>query len=242
MPANKFLSATWEYLSMLNYEVDPAILKPYVPPYTEIDLFEGKAFVSIVGFLFNNTKVMGIHWPWHINFEEVNLRFYLKHFDGKQWKRGVAFVSEIVPKHCITKIANRLYNEHYSTAAMSHVITIAHDELMVKYNWKKGSKPWNSIEIHAGTALQDIMPLSKEEFIFEHYYGYNQLGKNTTIEYAVEHPRWQIFPVKDFLLQCDIETMYGAAFVPFIDNVRPASVFLARGSEVVVRKPLKISR
>ena len=235
-----FLKATWQYLAMINYEVDAAVLLPHLPPYTAIDYFEGKAMVSIVGFLFNNTTVMGIRWPWHTNFDEVNLRYYIKHYDGKRWKRGVGFVSEIVSKPIIANTANLLYNEHYSTADMNHNIRHVDNELVVTYNWKKKGQKWNSIEIQAGNALQDIAPGSEEEFILEHYYGYNQLNENTTIEYAVEHPRWQVYPVNDFVLHCDVERLYGAAFVPFIDGVKPHSVFLAKGSDVVVRKPVKI--
>jgi uncharacterized protein len=235
-----FLSATWEYLAMFNYEVDPTILKTHLPPFTEIDFFEGKALISVVGFLFNNTKVFGVKWPGHAHFDEVNLRYYVKHFDGKKWKRGVGFVSEIVPKPIIAATANFLYNEHYSTATMHHTVLESNDELLVKYNWKKKNQPWNLIEIQAGKILKDIATGSEEEFIFEHYFGYNQLNPRTTIEYAVEHPRWQVYPVTDFLIKCDIKNLYGDTFVPFIDGVKPRSVFLAKGSDVIVRKPVKL--
>src|ERR1700738_2243695 len=105
MAQRKFLTAQWKNLLMLNYEVDPEILKPYLPPATVPDLWKGKALVSMVGFLFKDTRVFGIKWPLHINFEEVNLRFYVKHFDGKEWKRGAVFISEIVPKSIIVLIA-----------------------------------------------------------------------------------------------------------------------------------------
>ena len=235
-----FLSATWQYLAMMNYEVDPAILQPYLPPYTVLDVFEGKVLVSVVGFLFNNTKVMGVKWPWHINFEEVNLRYYVKYFDGKQWKRGAAFISEIVPSCIISRTANLLYNEHYSTANMFHSIQEVNNELLVQYNWKTKNKQWNSMEIQASTALQDIVAGSEAEFILEHYFGYNGLNKNTTIEYAVEHPRWQVYPVSKFLLTCDVQQLYGEIFVPFLKDAEPHSVFLAKGSDIIVRKPVKI--
>jgi uncharacterized protein len=236
-----FLSATWEYLAMMNYEVDPEILQPYLPPYTVLDLFEGKALVSVVGFLFNNTKVMGVKWPCHTSFDEVNLRYYVKYFDGKQWKRGVAFISEIVAKSIIATTANRMYNEHYSTAEMSHNIHITDDKLLVEYNWKRKRQSWNSIKIEAAADLQDILPDSEAEFILEHYYGYNGFNKNTTIEYAVEHPRWQIYPVTGYSLKCDVMKLYGTSFVPFIQHVKPHSVFLAKGSEIIVRRPVKIT-
>lgn len=235
-----FLSATWQYLVMLNYEVDAAILEPHLPPYTILDLYNGKALVSVVGFLFNNTKVLGISWPGHTNFEEVNLRFYVRYFDGKNWKRGTVFISEIVPKIAIATAANALYNEHYSTANMFHRIQEVNNQLLIEYHWKKKNRQWNCITVQAGTALQDIEMGSEEEFILEHYYGYNGLNKNTTIEYAVEHPRWQVHPVTSYTLKADIANLYGAPFVPFIDRVTPHSVFLAIGSAVIVRKPLKI--
>ncbi|MEX0635172.1 MAG: DUF2071 domain-containing protein [Ferruginibacter sp.] len=235
-----FLSARWENLVMINYEVDPAILIPHLPPFTELDLFEGKALVSVVGFMFRQTKVMGISWPLHSTFEEVNLRYYIKHFDGNQWKRGVGFISEIVPKPMISIIANMLYNEHYSTARMKHKITSTEKEITVCYDWKKLSTGWNRMKLTAEKNTLPLEPGTEAWFILEHYWGYNKLNNRTTIEYAVEHPTWQIHPVKTFELNADITKLYGRQFSPFIKNITPHSVFLAKGSAVVVRKPIKI--
>jgi uncharacterized protein len=237
-----FLSASWQYLAMINYEVDPEILTPHLPPFTSLDFFEGKALVSVVGFLFNHTKVLGIKWPFHTHFEEVNLRYYVKHFNGSQWKRGVGFVSEIVPKPLIAMAANLLYNEHYSSAQMSHLVKEENNQLLVEYNWKMKGREWNSIQIEADTVLQDIATGSEEEFILEHYYGYNKLTDNVTIEYGVEHPRWQVYPVTGYSLNADIENLYGPPFVSFIQGVKPHSIFLAKGSDIIVRKPAKIKK
>ena len=240
MASKIFLSAKWEYLAMFNYEVDAAILKPHLPPFTEIDFYHGKAIISVVGFLFNNTKVMGIKWPGFVNFEEVNLRYYIKYFDGKNWKRGVGFISEIVPQFIIATMANHLYNEHYSTAKMHHTLKQRNEILEIEYFWKKKSQRWNSMWIQAETLLKNIESGSEEEFIFEHYFGYNKLNNNTTIEYSLDHPSWQVYPVKDFKLNCDVENLYGAAFVPFIQHSKPVSVFLAKGSDVMVMRPKRI--
>ena len=179
-----FLTAQWEYLVMLNYPVPPEIIIPYLPKGTELDLFQGKALVSVVGFLFNNTKVFGLQWPFHTNFEEVNLRFYVKRFNGKEWKRGVAFISEIVPKHMIAWLANALYNEHYSRMPMKHQAHLENDFLQLNYEWQN-KQQWNSLKVKALNRPSPIEANSAEEFIFEHYWGYNQLNKNTLIEYGV---------------------------------------------------------
>lgn len=242
MSSKIFLSARWEYLAMFNYEVDAAILQPHLPPYTEIDFFEGKAIVSVVGFLFNNTSVLGIKWPGYVNFEEVNLRYYIKYFDSKNWRRGVGFISEIVPQFAVAGMANFLYNEHYSTAKMFHSISEVNEQLEVAYSWKKKKQQWNTMWLKADAVLQNIAPGSAEEFIFEHYYGYNKLNSKTTIEYSLVHPRWQVYPVIDYKLNCDVEKLYGAAFVPFIENVKPVSIFLSKGSDVKVKMPLRIKK
>ncbi|MEO5948448.1 MAG: DUF2071 domain-containing protein [Chitinophagaceae bacterium] len=240
MSKRTFLSAKWEYLAMFNYEIDPIVLAKHIPPGTEIDFFNGKALVSVVGFLFNSTKVMGIKWPWHINFEEANLRYYIKRFDNKQWKRGVGFVSEIVPKPLVSFMANLMFNEHYSNARMDHRVSKTEELLRVEYSWQKRNQYKNRLQVTASPLTQEINNNSEEEFIFEHYFGYNQLSDTTIIEYAVHHPRWETYAVKDYLLDCDIENLYGKDFVPFISGKKPHSVFLAKGSTITVDKPVRI--
>lgn len=233
-----FLTAAWEHLVMMNYEVDINVLMPHVPPYTELDLFEGKALVSVVGFLFNNTKVFGLRWPFHINFEEVNLRYYLKRVDGTKIKRGVGFISEIVPKPCIAHIANTLYNEHYTVAKMNHHIGITTNQIEISFDWQTPRSGKNSLMVKAKNHPRSMQPDTAESFIFEHYYGYNKLNHSTTIEYGVEHPNWRTFDVTAHSLDCNVAALYGKAFEPFINDANLHSVFLAEGSNVLIRKPI----
>jgi len=236
-----FLRARWEYLLMLNYTVPSEVLNPYLPPFTELDTWEGQAMISVVGFLFNETRVLGIAWPFHTNFEEVNLRFYIKHFDGKNWKRGVAFVSEIVPKPIIAQIANLWYNEHYSALPMRHTLETDGENIKLRFEWKtRSGERGNSLSAHAGAIAEDIPKGSQEEFIFEHYYGYNKLSQMKTIEYSIAHERWQVYPVQSFELDCDMLDLYGPDFVPYISS-KPLSVYLARGSAVNVKLPRHIT-
>jgi uncharacterized protein YqjF (DUF2071 family) len=235
-----FLKGRWENLIMCNYEVDPKILLPHLPPYTELDTFNNKTLVSVVGFMFSDTRVFRLRWPYHTNFEEVNLRFYVKRFDGEVWKRGVVFVSEIVRSPIIAFMANSLYNEHYSATQMTHANIMRDNETLISYSWMH-RKNWNKISVVANTSMIDIMPGTEEEFIFEHYWGYNKYNANTTIEYAVEHKRWQVQQVKEWKLDCDVEALYGKEFVPFL-SATPTSVLLAKGSEVVIRKPVFIKK
>ena len=234
----RFLKARWTNLLMVNYEVDPEILKAYLPAYTVLDLWQDKALVSMVGFLFEDTAVLGIKWPFHVNFDEVNLRFYVRHFDGKEWKRGAVFVSEIVPKHLIAIIANTLYKEHYSAMPMRHTIKPGIDETEFLYEWKL-KNCWNKLGGTVSNNTESIQSGSPEEFIFEHYWGYNSWSDTMTMEYQVEHTSWQVSQVKDPVFDADIEVLYGKEFVPYL-SVKPYSAFFAKGSEISVRMGAKL--
>lgn len=232
-----FLSASWRYLLMANYVVDPEVLSPLVPRGTELDFYQGKTYASIVGFRFLDTKVLGIPVPFHRDFTEVNLRFYVRYRSEEGWKRGTVFVSEIVPKPAIAWLANLIYHEHYSYAPMQYLIRPEPDQLTVSYSWKKSGA--NFIRARAEPTAQPIEEGSIEEFIAEHYWGYNAFSSDVTLEYGVEHPRWSYFPVSDYKADFRTEALYGSAFVPYLQE--PASVFIADGSEVIVRQGRKIS-
>ncbi len=233
-----FLSAEWLNLLMANYVVDPAILKPYLPYYTELDTFKGEHYVSLIGFLFQNVKVRGIAFPFHTNFEEVNLRFYVRYKENDNWKRGVVFMKEIVPRRMISFIANTLYGENYATHKMKHEWIETENELHVNYKWKVGHE-WNHINCIAEKNPKKIIEDSAEEFITEHYWGYTFINKQTTGVYEVAHPKWKIHTVKSYNIICNTKELYGEIFVPFL-NQTPQSVFLAEGSAVQVMKGDKI--
>jgi uncharacterized protein len=234
-----FLKAQWKNLVMINYEVDPEILKPYLPPGTVLDFWQDKCLVSMVGFMFLQTQVLGIKWPFHVNFEEVNLRFYVKRFDGKEWKRGAVFVSEIVPKYAIVLFANSLYKEHYRAMPMRHsVLTSENNHTGFLYEWKLNGL-WNKLGATVNNQTKPIAPGSPEEFIFEHYWGYNSLSATKTMEYQVEHVSWQTRGVKDYVFDADIEALYGKPFVKYL-QAEPYSVFFADGSDIGVRMGEKI--
>lgn len=228
----------WQNLIMANYPVDQEILKPYVPPGTELDLWQGKAYVSMVGFMFLNTRVLGIPIPFHRNFEEVNLRFYVRYQDEGEWKRGVVFIKEIVPRFAIVWVANTIYKEHYQCLAMRHSVEDHGANQTVTYAWRFRGE-WNHMKATTALTAEPIEGGSEAEFITEHYWGYSASGKKQTIEYQVEHPRWNAFPVQNFEMHCNVAELYGAAFAPFLAQA-PSSVFMADGSEIIVREGKKI--
>jgi hypothetical protein len=226
-----FLTAEWRKLAMANYAVDPELLQKFLPAKTELDLWNNTCYVSLVGFMFLNTRLKGIKIPFHVNFEEVNLRFYVRYKHEQEWRRGVVFIKEIVPKPALTFVANTVYKEKYETMPMNHVWINTADTWQVEYAWKKGS--WNSFNVIANNLAVAIDAGSEEEFITEHYWGYTKITNQKTSEYQVEHPRWLVYPTKDYRIEVDFENVYGHEF-GFLRKEIPQSVFLAEGSEVKV--------
>jgi uncharacterized protein len=223
-----FLTAEWRNLAMANYAVPPEILKDFVPAGTELDLFQGHCYVSLVGFMFLKTKLLGLPIPFHQNFEEVNLRFYVRKQTKEGWVRGVVFVKEIVPRWAIAFVARQVYREPYVTMKMSNFIENTEGGKKVKYTWGN-----HSIALKTTAESLPIAEGSEEEFITEHYFGYTRWDATTTKEYEVQHPRWFVNPVLDYDINCDFGKLYGERFA-YLKDEKPYSVLLAEGSAIAV--------
>jgi len=216
---------------MLNYVVDTRLLAPLVPPGTEIDFENGETFLSVVGFLFLDTRLRGFPIPLHRDFEEVNLRFYVRKKSADTWRRGVVFIRELVPRRAIALIARACYGENYLALSMKHQIEHVDSNLKVEFSWRRGGK-WESLKMRATGEPQAIPAGSHAEFITEHYWGYTTLHRRCG-EYRVEHPRWKIWNATRFELNADVATLYGKQFAEAL-NQPPRSAFIADGSPITV--------
>jgi hypothetical protein len=237
--APAFLTAEWRDLAMLNYEIDPALLAPLVPHGTELDAWNGRTFASVVGFRFRDTRLRGIAIPRHRNFEELNLRFYVRRKAPEGWRRGVVFVKEIVPRRAIAWIARALYNENYFAMPMRHRLEPASPR-RATYEWFHGRR-WNALALEFTGAAALPADDSEETFITEHYWGYARQRDGGTVEYQVEHPRWSVWRAGAATLDCDIASFYGPDFAACLCDV-PSSAFLADGSAVTVRRGVRLVR
>lgn len=223
-----FLTSEWRHLAMVNYEIDPSLLQNEIPSGTELDFFEGKTYVSIVGFLFLHTKMQGISIPFHQNFEEVNLRFYVRHRAKEGWRRGVCFIREIVPRFAISFVARTLYNESYITRPMESKVNTN----SVQYRWKNKGR-WDNLHLKTSGKPSPLPSGSLEEFIAEHYWGYSRTKDGGCLQYRVDHPSWKFTPATETLIDIDVEALYGTPFRETLSRT-PDSSFVADGSAVSV--------
>lgn len=245
MKNDVFLSAEWRWLVMANYEIDPALLVPYVPRGVELDLWQGRHYVSLVGFLFLDTRVLGCPIPFHSNFEEVNLRFYVRRNTSAGAQRGVVFIKELVPRLAIAAVARWVYNENYQACPMRHAIErdVSNQATLVSnggvsYEWRVRDR-WHRLAAQTVGAAQPLVAGSEEEFITEHYWGYAAQRDGGCIEYRVEHPPWLVRQVSRLEFDGDPAAIYGAQFAATL-SAAPLSAFVAEGSPITVRRGVRI--
>ena len=228
---------------MLNYAIDPAILRPLVPAGTELDFWERRTYVSMVGFSFLNTCVRGISIPFHRNFEEINLRFYVRRkAPDASWRRAVVFIREIVPRRAIAFIARAFYNEPCLALPTAHGIEYQPGSKTgiksAAYSWKHQGRE-HFLKIVTRGEARPLVEGSEAEFIAEHYWGYTAQRDGSTLEYQVEHPPWRVWDSASSEFQCDVAALYGQQYCSVL-NRPPDSAFLAEGSAVSVYAGLRI--
>jgi uncharacterized protein YqjF (DUF2071 family) len=234
-----FFTAQWRSLAMLNYRVDPAMLRGLVPRGTELDQWQGETYLSLVGFAFLDTKVLGLPIPFHRNFPEINLRFYVRRVAGGEVRRGVVFIRELVPQAAIAWVARALYNEPYRTVAMRHSTSHSDGSFeSLSYGWRASGR-WHRLTAAAGGQVRPSLTGSEEEFITEHHWGYTRQRDGGTIEYRVEHPRWSVATADQAALEGDPETTYGPEFGAILREP-PTSAFVADGSAVAVYRGVRL--
>lgn len=223
-----FLTAEWRNLILANYPLPDALASAHLPPGVELDRFDGKAFGSLVGFQFLNTKVLGIGWPGFRHFPEWNLRIYVRY----QGQRGVCFVREYVPQRFVAWMARTVYNEPYHAARMSMAIGDTPGDITATYTVEVGGKVHSLTATGTKPAVRPG-PDSPEHFFKEHSWGFGRTRKGKLLRYEVSHPVWDVYPVTSFAADVDWATLYGPAWAG-MNGIEPASVVLAVGSGVSV--------
>jgi uncharacterized protein len=221
---------------MLNYEIDPRALARWVPTGIELDSWHNRTFISFVGFRFLATRCLGVPIPFHRNFEELNLRFYVRRQAGNEVRRGVVFLRELVPRRAIAAVARVIYNEPYQAVPMrSRIDWSATPE--VEYAWRVRGR-WHTLGARAMGCAAVPPPESLEAFITEHYWGYTRQRDGATAEYRVAHPPWHVWDTMNVRLDADLQAMHGGDLAHLL--VAPVSSFIADGSPVSVYRPRRL--
>lgn len=234
-----FLSAEWRDLVMLNYRVAPALLARDLPPGTSMDSFQGETYVSLVGFRFCRTKLLGYFpVPFHTDFDEVNLRFYVRRLEGGENRRGVVFIAEVVPRRAISMTARLIYGENYKHAPMTHSIQTQGPNTEIEFQWQVFGK-WCRVSAQTAGVPAYPQPGTLEQFITEHYWGYSAPRSGGCLEYQLSHVPWKVWSTSRALFEGDASALYGHELAAVLRQ-SPNSAFVADGSPVKVFKGVRI--
>jgi uncharacterized protein YqjF (DUF2071 family) len=232
----EFLSAKWVNLILISYQIDPAILAPYLPTSGQVDTYQGKTFVSLVAFQFRDTRIMNWKIPFHVNFPEVNLRFY----GTVNGQRGAIFLKELVPKPIVAYVAKMAYNEPYYYCAIKDRVSENAEDITAIYSLQKGG---HSFMISAKARNQPFTPPkeSLEHFLKEHCRGYGKTRDGRTLAYTVSHTVWPIYPIEQFHSNIDYGFLYGPEWA-FLNNQEPYNLTFAEGSTIKVYSPFVLDQ
>lgn len=214
--------------------MDPDILKKHTPEGTQLELFNGNCFVSLVAFRYSETRLMKVRVPFHSTFEEINLRFYVKReVAPNQWRSEVAFTKLFFPKRTLTFVAKQIYKENYETLKMKH--QWSEDDIHMQTDYSLEKDGWHRLHITSKKLLTKIEPDSPEHFFSKHYWGTSKIDEKTSTIYRIEHPEWRLHETLECNISFDFGKIFGSEFKQLSD-LKPDSVHLFDGSEVIVKK------
>lgn len=233
-----FLTAEWRHLAMLTFHAEPAVLRPFVPQGTELDTHNGEALISLVGFRFLSTRVLGCRVPLHRDFDEVNLRTYVRREVRGELRRGVTFIREIVPRRLIAFVARLAYNEPYIALPMQSDVPTGPTLSRVRYAWRT-SREWQHLAVTPMGSPVLSSTDAEVTFITDHQWGYSRQRDGSTLEYRVEHQPWRIWLGAQPEVKGEVGGLCGATLVGAMAGT-PVSALLADGSPVSVFRPMAL--
>ena len=227
-PAPAFLTAEWLHVLGVTYPADEELLAGYLPRGADIDTLAGSPRVSIVAFRFRGTRLRGVPIPLHVNFGEINLRFYVRLHD----RRAVVFIREFVSRPAISVIAKLTYNEPYRTIRMRDEVLAGVDGLVgVRHRFGRGLR--NRLEAWADR--EPVVPAegSAAYWLTHHDLGVGRASDGSARSYEVDHPVWALHEVRSLDMAVDFGALYGPQWA-FLADAEPSHVTLAEGSAVSI--------
>jgi uncharacterized protein YqjF (DUF2071 family) len=231
-----FLTARLSRLILLNYQVDPALLVPRLPARTELDFYEHRTFVTLLGLHFSQPALHGLPLPFYREYAQVNLRFYVRRrIAPNTWRRGVAFIKQIVPYRPVAWAAQWLFHEPVVARSTDEISrSQGRDAVLTEYGWRSGGQRCFIRAIYPDRPIFPA-PGSQEEFLLERYWGYSRQKNGGCREYRFSHPPWRICKAMEAEASAGVGNFYGPPFTEIFAS-QPDSAFAASGSQVILHR------
>lgn len=210
----------WNNVIFLHYQVDLTELKKFVPEELEIDLFEGKPWISVVAFTMEKIRPKNLpSFPPISDFDEINIRTYVKSNN----KTGVYFLSIEGGKNFSCKVAKRVSELPYRFSEMNRTDT--------KYQ-SKNTQFNDRLEIEFSIGEEQIEKNELDKWLTERYALFQDADKSIN-EFEIHHPEWPINKIE--LQRLDIHYPRFANLI--LD--KPSKIQYSKGVQVIAWGKLK---
>lgn len=191
MPTGKWTYyQEWNDAVFLHWEVDLNALQALVPADLEIDLFEGKPWVSMVAFTMQ--KIRPRYLPSFSpisDFHEINIRTYVKQDN----KSGVYFLSIEGGTRISCEIARALSELPYRYSKISRSANLYHSE-------NEGYRDKMEIRYEVGESIKEksnlVLWLTERYALF-------QDTESSINEFEIHHLEWPIYEID--IIELDID-------------------------------------
>ncbi|MCH2228253.1 MAG: DUF2071 domain-containing protein [Candidatus Caenarcaniphilales bacterium] len=177
------MQQTWSNLIFIHQEVDPQTLMKIIPSPLELDLMDGKAYISFVPFKMKDIKVLNLPLlPYFSSILEFNLRTYVKY----KGQKSVYFFSLDANKSLHIEVARLFFKLNYLKADIDYqpnesiqCIRLDDRDHQVRFNAK----------FNIDHNSEDISDLSK--WLTERY-SYLESKSGKVFQGKLEHPPWKL--------------------------------------------------
>lgn len=223
----------WRDLLFIHWPVDVADLRPLVPGWLDIDVFDGQAYVSHVPFTMIGARPALVPERLGLDFVEINLRTYV-HRGGTD--PGIYMLSIDAGSWLVVKAARLALGLPYFHARMSMQRDKEREKLVIscRSQRKSGSRPRFWTRCSAEQVLGHAAPGTLEHFLIERYLLH---GEHGGIRYTgqIHHPSYTVWTAH--IEECHDELM-AAAGLPAPRGQAPLAHY-SPGVDVEVFAPRK---
>jgi uncharacterized protein YqjF (DUF2071 family) len=185
--------AAWDRAVFINYEADARLLQSQVP--FELDLRDGRAFVSIVAFTLSRMRprLGGRLGEWLLKpiatHEFLNVRTYVRHAG----EPGIFFLAEWLSNPLSVRLGPHSFGLPYRFGRLAYEHATDGSELRGTVTAREGTLEYNGTIDHDAFAPSEAGSLN--EFMLERYTAFTQHRTRRRF-FRIWHEPWQQAPTE----------------------------------------------
>ncbi|NQY79057.1 MAG: DUF2071 domain-containing protein [Candidatus Caenarcaniphilales bacterium] len=177
------MQQTWSNLIFIHQEVDPQSLMKIIPAPLELDLLDGKAYISFVPFKMKDIKVLDLPLiPYFSSILEFNLRTYVRY----KGQKAVYFFSLDANKSLHIEVARLFFKLNYLKANIDYQPTKSIE--CIRYDDRDYQVRFNA-KFNVDHKTEDHSDLSK--WLTERY-SYLESKHGKVFQGKLEHSPWKL--------------------------------------------------